>query len=318
VENILTWSTTAFGLFSASENGVMAYSTGESTLQLTWFDRSGKKLSTVGDPGSFSTMNLSPDRNRAVVGFRERRIWIYDLLRGLSAPFASDSESPIWSGDGKTILFGSTRNDKIGLYRRASDGTGAEELVYEDALSKFPRSWSPDGRFVLYETVAPKTGFDIWVLPMTPDHVGAALVPHPWLQTDFTEDRPQFSPDGRWVIYDSSESGRYEVYLAPFSGSGSNRQVSTEGGSHPRWRPDGKEIFYVGPDQKFHAVEVNGKGATVETGQPYALFGPVPAGTEFLYDVSADGQRILMAAPPEQEARKGITVVQNWIAGLKK
>jgi Tol biopolymer transport system component/predicted Ser/Thr protein kinase len=322
-ENVRTRGGNALGLFSVSENGMMAYSSGESPLRLNWFDSSGKRLSTVGDPGSFTTIGLSPDGNRALVALSEHNqdeIWIYDLLRGLRTRFASDSRSPIWSPDGNTILFSSTRNGKSGLYRRASDGTGAEELLYADDpnLNKFPETWSPDGKFVLYEFNDPKTRNDIWVLPTTREHPGAAPIAHPWLKTAFRERQSQFSPDGRWVVYESDESGRFEVYVASFSGSGGKRQVSTEGGYAPRWRRDGKEILYVGPDRKLDAVEVNAKGATVETGPPHALPIPIRDGPGILYDVSADGQRILVGAPPEPEAAPGITVVQNWMAVIKK
>ena len=320
-ENVRIRPSGALGLFSVSENGVMAYATGESVFKLAWFDRGGKRLATVGSPGAFTSIAISPDGNRAVVDLSEhnhREIWIYDLLRGLRTRFASDSSGPIWSPDGATILFNSAQNGKNGLYRKASDGTGAEELIYAGDLNKTPESWSPDGKFVLYDFIAPKTGYDIWVLPMTPERPGAARIAHAWLQTEFSERMAQFSPDGRWVAYGSNESGRLEVYVAPFSGSGGKRQVSTESGFTARWRRDGKEILYLGPDQKLRAVDVNAKGATVETGQPHALFGPIPFSPGFLYDVSADGQRILLAAPPDQDAAQGITVVQNWMAALKK
>ena len=155
---------------------------------------------------------------------------------------------------------------------------------------------------------------------MTSEPAGSPPKPYPWLQTNFAESTAQFSPDGRWVVWQSDETGRLEVYVAPFSGAGGKRQVSAEGGNSPRWRRDGRELFYRGPDGKLTAVEVGAKGTTLELGKSSKL--PVPASTSgllgFTYDVAADGQRFLAIAPVEQAGRQELTVVLNWAAGLKK
>jgi Tol biopolymer transport system component len=287
-------------------------------------DRSGKRLSTAGDPGNLGWMELSPDQKSAAVQVTERNntdIWIYDLARGLRTRFSFDpaaEREAVWSPDGRIVLFNSDRKGRFDLYRKASDGTGAEELLYSDGLDKYPNSWSPDGKFLLYSAIDPKTGYGIWVLPL-----GAGAKPYPWLQTRFFERNAQFSPDGRWVAYHSNESGRDEIYVIPFrpgeGAPGGKRQVSTAGGTLPRWRRDGKELFYIGLDQKLMAAEVGAKGGTFENGPVSALFGPLISGRGFLYDVAADGQRFLAVVPPEQGTNaEPLTVVQNWTAGLKK
>ena len=159
----------------------------------------------------------------------------------------------------------------------------------------------------------PKTGTDLWVLPIIGDRK-----PIPFLKTTATELSGQFSPDGRWVAYTSDESGRYEVYLAQFPGAGGKRQVSVAGGSLPRWRADGKELFYLDLSGKLMAAEVNTKVSEAEIGAVRPLFGLLPTANGYQYAVSADGQRILAIMPNEQAAPEPLTLVQNWPATLKK
>jgi eukaryotic-like serine/threonine-protein kinase len=157
------------------------------------------------------------------------------------------------------------------------------------------------------------------VLPLIPEHAGAPLKPVLFLQTKFNERWGQFSPDGRWVAYASNESQQTEVYVAPFSRSAEKHQISPNGGTRPRWRQDGKEIFYLTPGGQLMAEEVRISGETVAVGAVHALFGGIPADYFYLYDVSADGQRILAAVPAgSQKAPEPITLVQNWAAALKK
>jgi len=315
---------TVEGMFSVSGNGLLAYTTGESgSLALTWFDRNGKRLSTIGEGGLLGRVHVSPDRKSAAVSVQSRNnsdIWIYDLARGLRTRFTFDpapEQEAVWSPDGRTIVFNSNRKGHFDLYRKNADGTGAEELLYGDGLDKSPTSWSPDGKFLLYNS----NNGDIWVAAMTPGQPAAPVETHPWLQTPFAEIQAQFSPDGKWVSYQSNESGRTEIYVAPFPGPGGKRQVSATGGTLARWRRDGKEIFFVAPDNKLMAVEVNVKGATLETGETHPLFGPFITGRGFLYDVSPDGQGFLAVAPPEdsgKSAEEAIQVVRNWTATLRK
>jgi serine/threonine protein kinase/dipeptidyl aminopeptidase/acylaminoacyl peptidase len=316
-----------YGDFSASGNGLLVYRSGTalSNLRLTWVDRGGKRLSTVGNAANLGRMQLSPDRKNAAVEATDGNnvdIWIYDLARGLRTRFTFDpatDRNPVWSPDGRAIAFSSNRKGHYDLYRKAADGTGSEEPLYADGLEKTPTSWSADGKFLLFGTGGdPKTGTDLWVLPLA-----AGAKPYPLLQTPFNEGNGQFSPDGRWVSYQSNESGQNEVYVIPFGpgggAPGGKRQISTAGGVLPRWRRDGKELFYIAEDQKLMAAEVSARSGSFEVGKVDALFGSMMMGLGFLYDAAPDGQRFLAVLPPEQNTEvEGLVVVQNWVAGLRK
>ncbi len=312
-----------YGVFSTSENGVLAYQTGTgATANLVWFDRTGKQIGVLGDAASYDDIELSPDGKRASVSIsdgKQRDIWLYDVARGLRTRFTFDPANEfgsIWSPDGSRIVFNSNRKGHYDLYQKASSGAGTEEVLLENNHDKYPTSWSSDSRFILYDTVGDRTGFEIWVLPLSGDRK-----PFPFLQTQFNEAPGQFSPDGRWVAYASDESGKTEVYVAPFPGPGGKWQISIGGGDWPRWRPDGAEIFYVDPDNEVMAAPVNGKGTSVEVGVVKTLFqvgAGATIGLRYRYGVSADGQRFLINRAPAQAASAPITVVLNWTAGLKK
>jgi eukaryotic-like serine/threonine-protein kinase len=305
------------GSFSVSRTGQLAYYQGPAdSQQLTWFDRVGRRVGTLGEPGDYTSAEISPDGKRVAV-IRHLHMWIYDVARGLPTRFtfspASDGVG-IWSPDGKNIIYRSNAKGLFDLYRKAADGTGTEDLLYADDASKTPGSWSPDGRLLLFYRLDPKTQRDIWILPL--DNPSKAYA---WLAMPYDERLARFSPNGRWVAYESNESGRYEIYGAPFPGPGGKRQISAGGGELPRWRADNKEIFYVAPDGKLMAAEVSIKGSSIDVGAirplgiPVILNGPYP-----FYDVAADGQRFLVAAPHEQQSSTPLTLVQNWTALLKK
>jgi Tol biopolymer transport system component len=309
------------GQFSVSRERLLAYKTGTGAdlLQLTWFDRNGRQLGTLGDAGSFSSLEFSPDHTSLAVSRTAQGsdIWIYEVARGLPTRFTSNSGSPqlaVWSPDGRSIAYTLRRDGKTGLYRQALNGSGKEELLYEDGVLKFPYSWSRDGFLLLWQTDS-KTGVDIGVLPLEQGATHAPLKPYPWLATSFNELPGKFSTDGRWVTYFSNESGRYEIYVAPFPGPGPKRQISSSGGAWPRWRADGKEIFYAGLDGLLMAAEVSVKTPTIEVGAVRPLGIRVPYSTAYLYDVSADGQRILAAVP---KSHAPLTLVENWTELLKK
>ncbi|MBI4470974.1 MAG: protein kinase [Acidobacteria bacterium] len=318
------------GIFSVSENGVLAYQTGEgrSDSQLTWCDRTGKPLGVLGDAAQYDYHRLSPDGKRAMVIILDpktgaRDIWIYDVARGLRTRITFDTaqgRTLVWSPDGSRITFSSNRKGYLDLYQKDSSGMGSEELILESNLDKKPTSWSPDGRFLLYHTADPKTIRDLWVLPLWGDRESKIRrgEPFPFVQTEFREVFGQFSPDGRWITYESDESGRGEIYVTPFPATaGGKQRISTSGGRLAKWRGDGREIFYLGRDNsKLMAVDVNRKGATLEIGTVRALF-DVP-GSIFPYDVTADGQRFLVNTPVEQKVLSPITLVINWTADLKR
>jgi Tol biopolymer transport system component len=310
--------------FSVSANGVLVYASDRpNVLNLTWLDRSGKRVGTVGDPGNLRVVQLSPDRKTVAVVVGEaasgdQDIWLYDVLRGMRTRFTfgpAPHGSPVWSPDGRTLVFRSNRTGRFNLFRRMVDGSRNEELLYSDNSLKDPTGLSPDGTSLAYWVFGdPKMGDDIWILPRPLEAPGASE-PYPFMRTEFNEQVPVFAPDGHWIAYRSNESGRYEVYVAPFPPTGGKRQVSISGAgsSLPRWRSDGKELFYVAADNSLMAAAVEPKGGAFEVKKVGALFGPVVGS----YDVSADGQRFLTLVPIGNEADSPLTIVQNWPAALK-
>jgi len=308
------------GLFSASQNGVLAYTSGGvgNNLQLTWFDRSGKIVGTVGTPGIMMAPKLSPDGNTVAVdlldpqtGFSD--IWLHDLNRDTASRFTfnpkTTNDRPVWSPDGGHIVFVSGDRN---IYQKATNGATQDEALEKSALNKRTADWSRDGRYIIYTVDDPKTSFDIWVLPLFGDRK-----PFPYVHTEFGEGYPKLSPNGQWLAYASDETKRNEVYVETFPTRGGKWQVSTNGGIDPVWSRDGKELFFIGSDQEMMAVEVNG-GAKFEASVPKPLFrltSHFDLNTRF--DVSKDG-RFLIPTPVEQSANVPMTVVVNWTAGLKK
>ena len=241
------------GAFCASATGQLAYEGGFDDVRLTWYDRHGKLLETVGGNAQVNSVQLSPDGRKAAITERSTghpRIWIYDMVRGLRSRFTLDDSffenDPAWSADRSSIVFSSNRNGGVDLYRRSVENPATPELIYADKLVKQPLSFTPDDKYLLYQVAGnPETGMDLWLLqdPLGPAEKVKAM---PFAQTRFNEVRGQFSPDGLWIAYTSDETGQFEVYVAPFPGPGERQQVSVGGGLYSRWRGDGKEIFYIG------------------------------------------------------------------------
>ncbi|MCA1660594.1 MAG: hypothetical protein LC642_08695, partial [Verrucomicrobiaceae bacterium] len=255
------------GAFSVSENGVLAYRSGSGQInQPLWFDRGGKQIGSLGAAGLYFTLRLSPDETRAAVDLTDTQtgtedIWLFDLSRGIPSRFTTDpanDSNPLWSPDGSRIVFTSNREGVRNLYQKIASGGGNEEVLLKSTEEKVPDDWSSDGQFIVYQTINRKTKWDFWVLPMSGDRQ-----PFPFLQTEFNEQAAQFSPDGKWIAYSSDESGAPEVYVQTFPASGGRWRVSTDGGRQPRWRRDGRELFYITADGKLMAVDVK-LGATFE------------------------------------------------------
>jgi Tol biopolymer transport system component len=303
--------------FSASESGVLVYQSGNpAPNQLTWIDRSGNKLGTVGPSGNYTQLRLSPDEKRVAViradpPAMNNDIWLIELARGVESRLTSDPSSedfPVWSPDGSLIAFSSYRG-RANIYQKLSSGAGEVEELFKSGENKTVMDWSADGRFILYRTHGGKTRMDIWVLPTFGDRK-----PYPILHSEFGELWARFSPDGRWVAYVSNETGMAEVYVQEFQGSGGKVPVSTGGGNRPCWRGDGKELFYISRG-KLMAVDVKVVGSNFEAGVSRQLF-EIPRSVDF--EVSGDGQRFLIPVPVEETSPTPITVVLNWTADLKR
>ena len=308
--------------FSVSQTGVLAYRAGARLRQnqLAWFGRDGKRLNSVGEPGSHGAVSLSPDKAKAAISRFDssRDIWIHDLVRDVASRFTFDPAGDLshtWSPDGRRLAFSSSRDGAYNLYLKPTSGAGEAELLLRNNNNKGPRDWSRDGRLILFTEQSPETGWDLWVLPLEGDKK-----PVPYLQTEFAEVMGQFSPDGRWVAYASNESGRSEIYVQPYPADGGKWQVSTDGGIQPRWREDGKELFYLTGDDRVMMAEIEA-GETFRAGVPHMLFrapgvNPLLPENFFHYDVSRDGQRFLIDVAAEESEQSPVTIVLNWQAEL--
>jgi serine/threonine protein kinase len=321
-EPVVTWGFR--GAFSASEQGILVVRTGQARgthAQLTWLDRNGKLLDIFGDPNLYPNIQLSPDGQKLALtsGGGRRSVGIYDLARKVGTRLTldpADVTEAVWSADGNRVVFNSKRNGSLDLYQKSSQGTGGEDLLVASNVEKYPTSWSADGSYVLYDAFNHASSkSDLWVLSV------ADKKTFPFLKTPFNENRGMFSPQGKWVLYASDESGRDEVYLARFPGGEEKIRVSQDGGTYPRWRSDGKEIFYLAPDNKLRAVECKIEAAVMKVGESRVLFEFRPANLHrngYPYDVTADGQQFLVNVATEKKEQTFITLVQNWIVGFQK
>jgi Tol biopolymer transport system component len=321
-------SIVARAIFSVSQNGTLVYQTGSSTSsQLQWFDRSGKQLSTIGAPARYANPRISPDGRKVAVDIDDPEsntaVWLVNLENGVRSRFTFDSssaeETPIWSPDGARVLWMSQRNGGINFYMKAATGSGSEEPITRSSVTllDLPTDWSRDGRFLLYTATRPDWNLQMSILPLKGDGK-----PRAFAHSQSSEREGQFSPDGRWVAYSSNESGRSQVYVVPFPGPGGKYQISTEGGQQPRWRRDGKELFFLSPGKKLMAVSIRA-GANLEFGEPTVLFQtrarePLSSEEVFTYDVSPEGQRFLINENLEQANPPPVNIVLNWTSELQR
>ena len=315
--------------FSVSDAGMLAFRPRAllPNSRLTWLDRKGQRLESVGEPAPYDMFALSPDGKTVAV---ERMvtattsdIWLIDAVRS-STRFTFDpteDRNPLWSNDGARLFFtvGSI-GKSYDIFQKPSSGAGQEELFLKNSAGPvaYPEDVSPDGRFLVYRSIDSNGSSDLWYVPLSGDSK-----PVPYLQTPFNETDAQISPNGRWMAYTSNETGRYEVYVQSFPTPGTKWQVSSGGGHKPRWRRDGRELYYLALDQNLMAVGVTGADSLAFS-KPQPLFEmrlarstiPSAVGTT-QYAVSGDGQRFLVNTA-EDTLPAPITVVVNWLAGLKK
>jgi WD40 repeat protein len=310
-------------LFSSSRTGALVYRSGGTGdfSTLTWFDRQGKMLGNLAD--AFygpSTLALSPDGSRAVTERLETtgvNLWLVDLARGGRTRFTYTRSGidryAAWSPDGAKIAFTSNRGGHEDLYLHAANGSGEDELLLKFDSDKSVTDWSRDGHFLLFNQLSGKAVRELWVLPL--DAAGGQK-PIPFLRSDFDSRSGRFSPNGRWVAYGSNESGNYEIYVRPFppSAGGGKWMVSQGNGANPRWRRDGKELFYLRPDGELMVADVGADGAVFQAGVPRPLF---KATFVQGWDVSADGTKFLFPMAGGETTQSPFTVVLNWMSLLK-
>ncbi len=304
--------------FTVSAAGTLLYQTGklEDETQLVWYDRTGKELGVVGAPQPYSSLSLSPDGNgiAASTSMAASSVWIYDSTRGVRTRLTVGDNDlwPVWSRDARSVAFSSRRPDNLDIYIR-DVATGAERPAAISEVDKIATSWSPDGTMIFYNALGLASGTDIRYVTV------ADGKSHPYAATQFLESSAKMSPDGKWMALQSNESGQPEIYVAPFPPTGAKWTVSQNGGITPRWRGDGRELFFIQPsNQHVMAVPVD-LGVTPEIGKPVPLF-PVRVSSAVVpWDVSSDGQRIIAAAHRGPEPmREPMTFVQNFDVALRE
>ncbi len=343
IANNVAVSSTLLSAVSASATGEIAYRVrGSVTNQLTWHDRTGKTLGTFGRPGTNALQHpaSSPDGHRVVVSRTVQNntdVWLLEGDRTSRLTFdAGIDDQPIWSPDGTHVAFQSNRKGRSDLFAKLASGVGLDVPLVTSDQDKTPTSWSANGAFLLYYSIDPQSGDDLWVVRVQPDHrqgldegatKASAYAPSVFLKTPYRELAAVFSPDSRWIAYMSNESGRMEVYVRPFvdpaspgvSGAGGQWQISIEGGVYPRWRRDGKELYFLNLAGDMMAARVTLKAATLEAGSPVPLFQQrvfadgIP---DNVYDVAADGRFLINTLIDRGLAP--VTLLMNWSGGTAK
>jgi Tol biopolymer transport system component len=314
-EGVEMWNDAGLGVFSASRDGVIVYRPARPReMQLAWVDRSGERLRSIGEPQLYGQLALSPGGTHAAVELPDADgrydIWIVELSRGVPSRLTfdpADDRDPVWSPDGSRVAFTSARTQPQALFVKDVVGSGPETLLREGPADLYPESWSRDGRTLFYQSSARLTeGRTGWMWTMDGEEA-----PTPVVKTGFRVDELQVSPDGTLLAYASAESGRYEVYLAPLVGRREKIRVSVEGGGQPKWRQDGRELFFVSQG-KLMAAAVTA-GSELRVGLPTVLF-DLEDGSEELdyYAPEGSGRRFLVRLPPEHAQAASVHVVLNW------
>jgi Tol biopolymer transport system component len=308
------------GWFGVSPGGTLAYmaqQVASGDLQLTWVDRKGAALGTVGAPGDYRQIVLSPDERKVAVELRDDEsgydIWVMDIARGVPSRVTTgpgEESNPVWSPDGRSLVFSAHHEGgEVDLRRKEPRATAPETVLTDSPGGDFGESWTPDGRSLLFIRQPAPNEQSVWALSP-----GGGEEAEPVLDAGFSVDEPQVSPDGRWLAYASQESGRSEVYVEPFRREGERVRVSVEGGGAPKWRGDGKELFFVTPDARLMSVGFQAVADRPEVGLPVELF-ELAGFTALYYDdyaPSADGQRFLVKRPVGEARPTRMHVITSW------
>ena len=311
MNDFATWHMDA----SASSDGLLVFGSGSiADLQLVWMDRSGKQISTIAEKFTnlqFAQISPQGDRVALQIDAGVNDIWVLDLARGVRTRLTFGPVAnifPVWSPDGKWIAYNSNRMGQYGLYRRPSDGSGAEELLLNQEQPVIASSWSADGKYLIYSKQLQDSSYQIWALPLDGERKPSLVLKG--------GDQAHLSPDGHWLAYTSSESGLLEVYVVAFGGGQGKWQVSSNGGNLPQWSRDGKELYYMDPTYNLVAVPVTQAGGALQFGAPQTLV-PTWSAPQVFYDFSPDGKKILLDRV-SQLVSQSVTVISNFTAELKK
>jgi len=321
-ESVPVGNPPGYAAFSVADEGAIAYAASFlRSRELVWLDRSGKLLGKIGEPGDYTNPRLSPDGKRLAVAMRQAGtmaatdIWVLELARGAWTRLTfepSNERTPIWTPDSTRLFYAASPRGLLDIYQTSVTGAGTAQPIVESDSDKFPSDCSPDGRFLTYSTFTRNSSWDVWVAPLDGGK------PIPIATTPFVETQGKFSPDGRWFAWASDESGRFEVQVTSFPKRGGKWQVSTNGGTQPWWRGDGKELFYLGLDQKMMSVPIRVSGDAIEAGVPAPLFEanfpPTVAPFWRGFAVTNDGQKFLLAQVAREAGSTPINIVLNWAA----
>jgi eukaryotic-like serine/threonine-protein kinase len=315
-------------LLSVSDNGLLVYrkpAPPPAARQLTWFDRNGKQTGQLGASGNYGDIQISPNGDRVALDMTDpnapRDIWVMDVARAVLSRVTlemSDDWNPAWSSDGTRLVFASTGSGAgTHIHAKSATGAGAEDLVFESNSNEIPTDWSPNGRYIPFSRQKTGGGVDLWVLDTIEKKAS------PFIETRFDKAQSKISPDGRWIAYTTNDSGMYQIVVQSFPDpNGGKWQITSQGGIEPKWRHDGRELYYLALDGKLMAVSIKGE-KTIEAGTPTPLFETpltVPRGQlprTHRYDVAPDG-RFLIAVPKATATAPPIVAVMNWTSGLEK
>jgi Tol biopolymer transport system component/predicted Ser/Thr protein kinase len=305
---------------ASSGAGTLLFGSSLAARQFEWVDRTGKAVGTIGQPNTFVFGRLSPDGRRVATirSGANADIWVLETSRDVANRLTAGHGihiDPVWSPDGRTILcsFGAPFN----VFRIDADGAASEERVTQSPVNQYITDWSHDGRFIIFGQATGDTGYDLWTLQVTPEgKVARGATPKPYIRSPFDQGAARFSPDDRWVAYESNDSGQSEIYVQSFPDARDKIPISIGGGKNPEWDRAGRELYYVSNDHQLMAVALSVRGASLEASRPRELF-PVSVGIAGApYDVAPDGQRFLTSVA--RRTSQPLNVIVNWATLVKQ